>query len=327
MTISTCLPGTPWTSFERPGRASGYLAIHRPGGQPTTRGAARPRDCVGCDHRRARTWCALCRTPQGRLGRRGDPRRGEIEELACSRQHLGIDRIRLVLPSKRRSQPGRVPIPDECELHARRAQCHGEREPRHRRPFGHGERPRPFRQTLGEAVHPRKRRGGDEVVDHLTGTPGVRSSHHDVKVRDHLRVDTNRDSTILRSHSRVLLSSMRPAGSPWIGVCRRRPGCDGWEGSQVLSHTLRARSPRRSSRSGRPLWSPVLVGHPMLRSHAAGSRQCTWPINSLNRVRSGTEPRRRSLSRARSPADFRQRRGSPSRGPRDVATTRLSGSR
>ncbi len=40
------------------------------------------------------------------------------------------------------------------------------------------------------------------------------------------------------------------------------------------------------------------------------SRSSTWPINSLNRVCSGREPRRRSLSRARSSAEIRHRRGS-----------------
>ena len=197
-------------------------------------------------------------------------------------------------------------------LHPGVAQGDRQRQPRHRRRLRHRDRARPGRQPLGQPLHAGQRRRHHEVVDHGPGPTGLGAPHDDVMIRHHRRVDPDRDAAALPStdaHSRVLsFSRTPPAGtssksSPPGDTGHEREGPRARSPSTTRSSrrhpTEHAGSPRRAS--------PALVGHPMQRTRRPAPAARTAPIHSLNRVRSGTGPQRRSLSRARSPAEMRHR--------------------
>src|ERR671918_511746 len=79
-------------------------------------------------------------------------------------------------------------------------------------------RPRagPGPRPLGKALHPRQRRRDDEVAAPRPGTAALGSSHDDVMVRYHRRVDPDRDGTTLDDgHARALsFSRTRPPAPP-----------------------------------------------------------------------------------------------------------------
>jgi len=104
------------------------------------------------------------------------------------------------------------------------------------------------------------------------------------------------------------------------GVCRvhhpERTQTSRWPGNstgRALGHAEGHELPSPpDTRNGEPRRPPKLVSHPMHRARA-GIPPDPDPINSLNRICSGADSRRRSLSRARGSAENRHRR-EPSRG-------------